>query len=631
MMKRKHFLIAALSVMAGLLGTSCSDNIDDNTLPATMEAIASGGNRFTGEGGTLEILIYSDVEYDVKCDADWISRIISRSTPVNNLERFDIRPYPIAADMTPRTADITISYPGTEQIVYTIEQTPIDIFRFNIENVSATYIPSAGGTLTITINTNLDYSVNTSDQSWISLMPNGPYHMLAFTIAENKDTEARSGKIIFSTAELGETTVEFTQAPFIIDKGISTPDQLMDFAAAVNSGSTLEPWLNDDQEVVLLADIDMTGRQWTPAGNLRGSTITNGATTLGNDGHAFCGIFNGNGHTIRNLTMSTDSEQCYGLFGVLSSATVKNLVIDTSCTMQIVNEGMGTGSAYGFIAGLAFQSTIYNVTVEGTVLESVINKGARKAMGTIAGIAGYAYSSTISDCRFSGIIRQVKSDMYDNSLGSGVAGIIGFSRATSSQPLVIENCVNSGYIYAEANRVAGILGSTSGNFTLRNCENSGIVHAGAAEAAKAGWSAGLRVGGILGFSSNTKASNKCLIESCTNSGTVVCDADAKTQTGGILGLVRNLTLNDVSNTGCVIANSGSIAGLICGQLQCADKPTVISANVSGRFAHSYTGSENGINPQNPVEITADNYFIYAAGNITGSNSGIWDTSNVKFR
>lgn len=73
----------------------------------------------------------------------------------------------------------------------------------------------------------------------------------------------------------------------------------------------------------------MTGRQWTPAGNLRGSTITNGATTLGNDGHAFCGIFNGNGHTIRNLTMSTDSEQCYGLFGVLSSATVKNLVIDT--------------------------------------------------------------------------------------------------------------------------------------------------------------------------------------------------------------------------------------------------------------------------------------------------------------
>lgn len=432
------------------MGTSCSDNIDDNTLPATMEAIASGGNRFTGEGGTLEILIYSDVEYDVKCDADWISRIISRSTPVNNLERFDIRPYPIAADMTPRTADITISYPGTEQIVYTIEQTPIDIFRFNIENVSATYIPSAGGTLTITINTNLDYSVNTSDQSWISLMPNGPYHMPAFTIAENKDTEARSGKIIFSTAELGETTVEFTQAPFIIDKGISTPDQLMDFAAAVNSGSTLEPWLNDDQEVVLLADIDMTGRQWTPAGNLRGSTITNGATTLGNDGHAFCGIFNGNGHTIRNLTMSTDSEQCYGLFGVLSSATVKNLVIDTSCTMQIVNEGMGTGSAYGFIAGLAFQSTIYNVTVEGTVLESVINKGARKAMGTIAGIAGYAYSSTISDCRFSGIIRQVKSDMYDNSLGSGVAGIIGFSRATSSQPLVIENCVNSGYIYAEA-------------------------------------------------------------------------------------------------------------------------------------------------------------------------------------
>lgn len=69
-MKRIHSLIAALAVMAGLWSTSCSDSIDDNTLPATLEAIASGGNRFTGEGGTLEILIYSDVEYDVKCDAD---------------------------------------------------------------------------------------------------------------------------------------------------------------------------------------------------------------------------------------------------------------------------------------------------------------------------------------------------------------------------------------------------------------------------------------------------------------------------------------------------------------------------------------------------------------------------------
>lgn len=625
------YITAIAAVCLSPAFISCSDENDDAASASVMRMVTASGSRFTGEGGTLEILVNSNVDYAVETDADWIERLTSRSTPVNGVERFAIRPYPVAADMTPRSGTVSISCPGTETITYTVEQTPQETFRFDIASVSASRISSKGGEITILLDTNIGYTTAISDPSWITLKPDTPEGTVILSIAENTVEETRQGKVTFHTEELGDKSIEFSQDAFVIAKGISTAEQLIEFASAVNSGAPLEQWLDENEEVTLLADIDMTGRQWTPIGNLRGSTFTNSATTLGTEGHPFSGVFNGNGHTIRNLSMSTDTEQCMGLFGVCSTATVKNLTIDSSCTMQITNEAMASACAYGFLTGLADKSTIVNVTVEGTVLESLINKGKSKTMGTIAGIAGYACSSTFTDCRFSGDIKHVRSNMYDNSVGSGVAGIIGFSIGTASLPTTVENCVNAGSIYAETNRVAGILGSTSGNFILRDCENSGTVHAGVAEATNAGWSSGLRVGGILGFSSSTKAANVCLLERCANTGTVVADADAKTYTGGVLGLVRTLTLTDVANSGCVIATEGSILGLICGQLQCADKPTINSCRAAGSIARAYTGSGSSIQPVDPVTITAENYFQYAAGNITGTNSGIWTTDNVKFQ
>ncbi|WP_295729383.1 BACON domain-containing carbohydrate-binding protein [uncultured Muribaculum sp.] len=624
------YLAAITAVCLSTAFTACSDENDAPNQADTLQMVSSSGNRFTGDGGTLEILVNSNVDYKVETDADWIVRMAARSVPVNGVERFLISPYPVAADMSPRTATVSISYPGTETITYAVEQTPQETFRFKVTDVSASRISSKGGEITITLDTNVDYTTTVSDPAWITVLPDTPKETVTLSIAENTLPEARQGRITFHNAESGDATVEFTQDAFVKEKGISTAEQLIEFAAAVNSGASLEQWLDENEEIVLLADIDMAGRQWTPIGNLRGSVFSNSTTTLGTDGNPFSGVFNGNGHTIRNLSMSTDAEQCFGLFGVCSGATVTNLVIDASCTLQVTNEAMASACAYGFVAGLADRTTITNVTVEGMVLESLMNKGKSKTMGTIAGIVGYACSSTIGECRFAGSIKHVRSNMYDNSLGSGVAAIAGFSRGTASLPTTIEKCTNAGDIYAETNRVAGILGSTSGNFILRDCENSGTVHAGVSEATKAGWGSGLRVGGILGFSSSTKAANVCLIERCTNTGTVVSDADAKTQTGGVVGLVRTLTLTDATNTGCVIATEGSILGLVCGQLQCADKPTVNSCRAAGSIARSYTGSGSSIWPVDAVTITADNYFQYAAGNVTGTNSGIWTTDNVKF-
>ena len=614
---------------SGLL-PSCSDDDDAVDESPALSLIASTGKSFSGAGGTLEILVRSNVDYEVEIDADWVTRVVSRAVPTLGTETFRIAPYPLAADKTPRKATIKITAPGMEDQCHTVEQVPADLYRFEILTVDGTTVPAEGGDISVTIDTNTDYTVEVSDPSWITDVSNGAAGNARFSIAQNTVTEARSGKITFKPTGMDAKTIEFTQEGVRV-KGISGADDFIAFAAAVNAAQPLDRWTDENGEVVLLADIDMSGKQWTPAGNLKGSNLNATTATLGDDGHPFTGIFNGKGHTITALSLTADDNPCYGLFGTCSNATIKNLVIDASCTMQITNENMIAGSMYGFAVGVLHNSTIDNVTVKGTVLESLINKGSSNFLGSLGGVVGYAYCSTIKNCTFSGSIRRVKSNMYHNSLGTGVAGVAGYAWGTTSQPSVLEGCTNSGDIFAQTNRVAGVLGQSSGNFILRDCKNSGTVHADASEATNAGWKSGLRVGGILGASTNSKAANTALLERCVNTGTIAVDADAATYTGGVLGLVRTLTLTDVSNSGCVIATEGSILGLICGQLQCADKPKVSSCRASGSIARAYTGSGSSIQPVNPVTITAENYFQYAAGNVTGTNSGIWTTDKVKFQ
>ncbi|WP_295729377.1 BACON domain-containing carbohydrate-binding protein [uncultured Muribaculum sp.] len=620
--------LAAAMLSAGFL-TSCSD--DDETPDETpaLSLIASTGNNFSGSGGTLEILVRSNVDYDVEIDADWITRVVSRAVPTLGSETFIIAPYPLAADKTPRKATIKITATGMEDQCHTVEQVPAELFRFDILTIDGTPVPAEGGEVTVNIDTNTDYTVEVSDNAWISTAPATDHGIARFSIAGNTAVEARTGKITFKPVGMDATTVEFTQEGARA-KGISDADDFIAFASAVNSGQPLDRWTDENGEITLLADINLSGKQWIPAGNLKGSKLNATAATLGDEGYPFTGIFNGNGHTISALSLTADDTPCYGLFGTCSNATIKNLVIDASCTMQITNENMTAGSMYGFAAGVLHSSTMDNVTVKGTVLESLINKGSSNFLGSLGGVVGYAYCSTIKGCTFAGSIVRVKSNMYHNSLGTGVAGVVGYAWGTPTQPSVVEGCTNSGDIYAQANRVAGVLGQSSGNFILRDCTNSGTIHADAGEATNAGWKSGLRVGGILGASTNSKAANTALLERCANSGTVVTDADAATYTGGVLGLVRTLTLTDISNTGCVIATEGSILGLVCGQLQCADKPTVNSCRAAGSIARSYTGSGSSIRPVDAVTVTANNYFQYAAGNVTGTNSGIWTTDNVKF-
>ena len=118
----------------------------------------------------------------------------------------------------------------------------------------------------------------------------------------------------------------------------------------------------------LTADIDLTGKNWTPIG-----------TSFSNK---YTGTFDGGGHTIKGLTVTTN-DQFVGLFGSIGYAgTVKNVMMED---VQITSN-----RSSGFAGGVAGHSdgTIENCSVSGSVSGTVY----------VGGVVGAQLSGSITGC-----------------------------------------------------------------------------------------------------------------------------------------------------------------------------------------------------------------------------------------
>ena len=145
-------------------------------------------------------------------------------------------------------------------------------------------------------------------------------------------------------------------------------DGLLNVAELVNGGKT-------DINITLDKNIDLTGKDWTPIG-----------TSFDN---SYTGTFDGGGHTITGLTVTTN-DQFVGLFGYLNRAgTVKNVVMEG---IQITSNHMfgNTGGVAGFSWG-----TIENCSVSGSV-------SGTKCVG---GVVGAQKAGSITGCSSSATVK----------------------------------------------------------------------------------------------------------------------------------------------------------------------------------------------------------------------------------
>ena len=149
---------------------------------------------------------------------------------------------------------------------------------------------------------------------------------------------------------------------------VTSADGLMNIAKLVNGGKT-------DINITLDTDIDLTGKNWTPIG-----------TSFSNK---YTGTFDGGGHTIKGLTVTTN-DQFVGLFGSIGNAgTVKNVMMEG---VQITKN-----HSSGFAGGVAGYSdgTIENCSVSGNVSGTVY----------VGGVVGAQWEGSITGCSSSATVK----------------------------------------------------------------------------------------------------------------------------------------------------------------------------------------------------------------------------------
>ena len=209
---------------------------------------------------------------------------------------------------------------------------------------------------------------------------------------------------------------------------VTSADGLMNIAKLVNGGKS-------DINITLDTDIDLTGKNWTPIG-----------TSFSNK---YTGTFDGGGHTIKGLTVTTN-DQFVGLFGSIGYAgTVKNVMMED---VQITSN-----RSSGFAGGVAGYSdgTIENCSVSGSVSGTVY----------VGGVVGAQWNGSITGCSSSAT---VKGTVYVGGVAGQTNGGATLTACYATGNVIIE-------IAPTKNISGGGLVGMNGGKGVRACYATGNV------------------------------------------------------------------------------------------------------------------------------------------------------------
>ena len=223
-------------------------------------------------------------------------------------------------------------------------------------------------------------------------------------------------------------------------------DGLLNVAELVNGGKT-------DINITLDKNIDLTGKDWTPIG-----------TSFDN---SYTGTFDGGGHTITGLTITT-KDQFVGLFGYLNRAgTVKNVVMEG---VQITSNQIYGGSIGG-VVGYSW-GTIENCSVSGSVSGTVY----------VGGVVGAQIGGSITGCSSSATVKGTVD----------VGGVAGQTNSSAT----LTACYATGNVTIEINPAKNIAG---GSLVGMNAGSSLLACYATGNVTSTGSSTGkVHIGGFLG-------------------------------------------------------------------------------------------------------------------------------------
>ncbi|WKY44073.1 GLUG motif-containing protein [Eubacteriaceae bacterium ES2] len=297
---------------------------------------------------------------------------------------------------------------------------------------------------------------------------------------------------------------------------IASPADFIAFATYINND-----WDTSISDAILTSDLNFDDPDGdsstsdaitlTPVGSYAGNLdITYDETKS----HAFTGNFSGNGHSLTVSQTETSATQQFGVFGCLDGAEIKDLTIN----------GCVSGANYtGGIAGYARSSSISNCT---------LNADVSSTGGYVGGIAGATDATTISGC-----------SVHGSLTGLGMVGGIAGDLYNST----VENCTVTDSVTftdASADYVGGITG-TAFYGTIKNCNVFAAI------------TGHNTVGGITGQIKSYGTGDNT-VENCCVTGNITGASDV----GGIAGYSETATIKNAFVSGDVTAPTVSRGGIV---------------------------------------------------------------------
>ena len=297
-----------------------------------------------------------------------------------------------------------------------------------------------------------------------------------------------------ATAFAGGTGTE--SDPYQIANGA----ELAYLASSVNSGKTYT-----GKNFVLTANIDLNGLPWTPIGNSFSDALLEGSNY-----RIFAGNFDGNGYTISNVSIGSETApleaDVFGLFGA-TAGKISNLNLDT-VSIHGIAKIASIGAVIGFAGGLVGYSGGYieNCHVTGLTMDMSAPSNVYAAAYCVGGLVGVLdETQLINECSVSGSITEKagkgsiggligelgkaakitysRSDVTvnvkaDSRGGANVGGFIGKGNGKTDAETIIRNCYATGNVTGGA-YTGGFAGGLWG-LNIKNCYASGNVSQAAA-------------------------------------------------------------------------------------------------------------------------------------------------------
>jgi uncharacterized repeat protein (TIGR02543 family) len=294
---------------------------------------------------------------------------------------------------------------------------------------------ASGGTITINFDSVSSVIVYES-RAYISLTKNNTTDTVVWSASEDAGSFNNQYTIYTISVPPSVGTITLTATLSVIAGTVDNPFlvatiQDLQHVGKPQTGTEYANWtLTAHYKQV--ADINMTGQPFTAIGN-------------NNDNQRFTGSYDGQGHTIINLTINGGTNSYQGLFGYIQVCEIKNV--------GLVG-GSVTGDRYvGGLIGANNFGTVTNCYTTGNVT------GTYSVVGGLIGLnSGTTTIGTVTNCYTTGNVTGGTTE---------VGGLIGSNSGT------VTNCYATGDVTGGTYYCGGVVGDNTG--TVQNCYATGDI------------------------------------------------------------------------------------------------------------------------------------------------------------